>query len=77
MVLLKRLILLQLFAPFLSQESDVQWLSSVYVVHKLSFLVFFLYRLDRWFSRLNGFTLEIKGPLLFGVSQGSVVKAVP
>ena len=40
----------------------------------------FLYRLDRWFSRLNGFTLIIFKALyslLFGVSQSSVLKAVP
>ena len=41
LVPLKRLIPLQMFAPVLSQESDVQWLSSVYVVHTcFSFLVF-------------------------------------
>ena len=32
---------------FLSQESDVQWLSSVYVVHKCCSFSF-LYRLDSW-----------------------------
>ena len=40
----------------------------------------FLYRLDRWFSRLNGLTLVFVWALysvLFGVSQGSVLKAVP
>ena len=40
----------------------------------------FLYRLDRWFSCLNGFTLVIFWALyclLFGVSQSSVLKAVP
>ena len=40
----------------------------------------FLYILDRWSSPLNGFTLVILGALnslLFGVSQGSVLKAVP
>ena len=78
---LKRLIPLQMFAPVLSQESDVQLLSFVYVmITCFLFLVFFiLYRLDRWFSRLNGFTLVIFGTLyilLFGASQGSVLKAV-
>ena len=40
----------------------------------------FLYRLDRWFSRLNGLTLVIFWVLynvLIDVSQGSVLKAVP
>ena len=35
-----------------------------------------VYILDRWFTRLNGFTL-VTDSLLFGVSQGSVLKAVP
>ena len=40
----------------------------------------FFYRLDRWFFRLNGFTLLILlalYSLLFDVSQGSVLKTVP
>ena len=41
LVPLKHLIPLQMFAPVLSQESDVQKLSFVYVVHTcFSFLVF-------------------------------------
>ena len=40
----------------------------------------FFYRLDRWFSRLNGYTLVIVWALyslLFGVSTGFLLKAVP
>ena len=66
-------------ANVLSQESVVVvCFCNLYV-----FLVsrsFILYRLDRWFSRLNGFTLVIFGALyslLFGVSQCSVLKAIP
>ena len=64
LVPLERLIPLQMFVPVLSQESDVQKLSFVYVIYTcFSFLVF-LYRLDRWFSRLNGFTLVLLGPFI-------------
>ena len=69
LVPLKRLIPLQMFAPVLSQESDVQWLSDVYMVHKC---FSFLYRLDCWFSRLNGVILVIvRGlySLLFGLTK--------
>ena len=64
-----------MFAPLLSRESDVH--KSVFVVHTC---FSFLYRLDSWFSRLNGFTVVNFGALyslLFGVDQGSVLKAVP
>ena len=45
---------LKMFASVLSQKSDEQQLSSVYKVHtRFSFS----YRLDRWFSRLNGFKI--------------------
>ena len=49
-----------------------------FVLTCFSWIVFIW--LDRWFSRLNGLTLVMFGPLyslLFGVSQGSVLKAVP
>ena len=46
------------------------------LIHYYTYI--FFYRLDRWFSRLNGF--NFLGPLcslMFGVSQSSVLKAVP
>ena len=33
----------------------------------VSFTRFFLYRLNRWFYRLNGFTLVILGPFIVSV----------
>ena len=77
--LFKRLNPLQLFAPVLSQECDIQWLSFVDVVHKCLSLLVFLYRLDPLFFRLNGFTLVMFCALyglLFGVSHVSVLKTV-
>ena len=54
--------------------------SEILSIHKDSRFLF-LYRLDHWFSCLNGFNLVIfwvlrNYSLLFGVSQGSVLKAV-
>ena len=67
-----------MFASVLSQESDVQQLSFVYVVHTcFSFLVFIQIR--RFVSRLNGFTLVIFGALyslLFGVGLCSLLQVV-
>ena len=59
-----------------SKEPVVQWLSFVDMVHKCHF---FWYKLDRWFSCLNGFTLVICRALyslLFGVSHVSVLTIV-
>ena len=74
--LLKRLNPLHLFAPFqvrnlMFSRPLLMWLISFFLVSRL------LYRLDRWFSRLNGFTLVIFETLyilLFDVSQGCVLK---
>ena len=64
LVPLKRLNPLQLFALVLSQGSDLQYLLLVNVVQKFFSFLVFLYRLDRWFSRLNGFSLVLfSGPL--------------
>ena len=63
----------------LSQESDVQCLSFDFMWFISVFCFSFLYRLNRCFSRLNGFTLVIFWALLsllIGVSKSSVLKTV-
>ena len=72
---LKRLIPLQIFAPVQAKNLMYSSLCNLYV-----FLVSrFLYRLDRWFSRLNGFTrlviIRALYSLLFGVNRASVLEA--
>ena len=78
------------FEPYEASVTEYKRKQNEFIVVKVAFsqikllynrqdITRFLYRLDRWFSSLNGFTLVILGALyslLFGVSQGSVLVTV-